>query len=330
MKHLFLVLLLVLAGCTTNVDLPEPAHTPRIALRYSLSTVAPNQQTAGEQTFNQLYVSYSQRMFDTKPLIGRTDAVVEVRDAAGTVVERFKPAQPSSNPPASGFRGYRYERGYYLPTLNFAGQPGSTYTLRANLPGFEPVESTLTLPALPQLESATFTRRQPDPNRPDIFRGRLALTLQDPAATADYYVVAAHLVIDVGSSSGNRSVMLYNDDENTTDFGSVSVFKLSNLNDYYGGLAPYPDTNVNGQRFTLSTNVVSSYECSSGNQCAPKAVEVKVLSLTEDAYKFYQSRRRYNDSEGNPFAEPAPLFSNIRGGYGFFGGSSVVTYQIAL
>ena len=32
--------------------------------------------------------------------------------------------------------------------------------------------------------------------------------------------------------------------------------------------------------------------------------------------------QRYQDSHDNPFAEPAPLASNIRNGYGLFGGAT--------
>ena len=67
-----------------------------------------------------------------------------------------------------------------------------------------------------------------------------------------------------------------------------------------------------------------------GNCPQPAFVEVTVSSITLDAYNFYLSRRRYYDSDGNPFAEPAPLTSNVRPGYGLFGGATDVTYRIRL
>ena len=53
-------------------------------------------------------------------------------------------------------------------------------------------------------------------------------------------------------------------------------------------------------------------------------------SITKDAHDFYLSRRRYSDSDGNPFVGPAPLASNVRPGYGLFGGAADATYRIAL
>ena len=61
-----------------------------------------------------------------------------------------------------------------------------------------------------------------------------------------------------------------------------------------------------------------------------KVRTLEVSSITKDAYDFYLSRRRYYDSDGNPFAEPAPLASNVRPGYGLFGGAADVTYRIQL
>ena len=55
-----------------------------------------------------------------------------------------------------------------------------------------------------------------------------------------------------------------------------------------------------------------------------------VSSITPEAYNFYLSRRRYYDSDGNPFAEPAPLASNVRPSYGLFGGATDVTYRIRI
>ncbi|UYZ61523.1 DUF4249 domain-containing protein [Hymenobacter weizhouensis] len=314
---------LLLAGCTNDVNLPEPKHTPRIALRYVLSTTAPQQQGEQEVRFGQLYVSNSQRMFDTRELTGRPDATVEVLDAAGTVVERFKPARHSPGSPRP-FSGFDTQPGNYEPTLNFAGQPGQTYTLRASLPGLESVASTLTLPAQPQLESVTFTRRAPDPNDPDEVRGRLALTLTDPAASTDYYLVQAELL----DAQGQRITTLYAD-EDDADF-RVGAFQLSNLGRNVYDLNPYADTDVNGRRFTLSSNVSSYYSCF-GSTCAPPAyVQVTVLSLTPDLYRFIQSQRRYEETQENPFAEPAPLHSNIRTGYGIFGGAASTRYRVRL
>jgi hypothetical protein len=40
--------------------------------------------------------------------------------------------------------------------------------------------------------------------------------------------------------------------------------------------------------------------------------------------------QRYRSANDNPFAEPAPLRSNVQGGFGLFGGASDVVVRIKL
>ncbi|SHJ13322.1 protein of unknown function [Hymenobacter daecheongensis DSM 21074] len=326
--------LALLPGCETVVDLPEPPHTPRIALQYTLSNTPPppaNPNPNGSSyyyditTSRQLFVSNSQRIFDTKYLEGRDDATVEIRNEQGAVVERFKPADRN--------QVQSYGPGSYVPTMGLLGQPGKTYTLRAALPGFETVESTLTMPAAPVIESATFAPRTSGSGQSNQTRGRLLVTLTDNPATTDYYLAFAR-VLDKQGRPGNWSPVQLDYESETSDF-EVGTFQLSNTGSYRGyEIYPYADTNVNGQRFSLNSNVsfyAQSY-CPPNQSNCPEVgyLEVFISAITADAYNFYQSQRRYNDADGNPFAEPAPLSSNIKPGYGLFGGATDATYRIKL
>lgn len=321
---------LLLGACETATDLPEPPHTPQVALLYSLS----NQDTAqiDDQILRQrqLYVSTSQRVFDTRYPEGRADATVEVLDAAGTVVERFAPAGTSYN----GRSRYQLGAGYYVPTLGLVGQPGATYTLRAAVPGLALATSTVQLPAVPVIKSVTLTPRPPANGEA---RARLALTLADDPAATNYYVVYAQLLDAQGQRVGYYSYLNSRDNDDTGLGFGVADFRLSYPDAHSGyGFEPYPDTNVNGQEFTLSTNIaysdVSNYYCPDPTYCPPPPahLEVRVSSLSPATYRFYQSRRQYDENDGNPFAEPTSLISNISPGYGLFGGVTDAVYRLKL
>ena len=46
---------------------------------------------------------------------------------------------------------------------------------------------------------------------------------------------------------------------------------------------------------------------------------VLYLLRTDEAYfRYHGSLRRQDDIDGNPFAEPAPLYGNVTGGLGVF------------
>ncbi|GAA4041081.1 hypothetical protein GCM10022409_28840 [Hymenobacter glaciei] len=324
---LFLFAVLALVGCESATDLPEPPHTPRVSLFYLL-TPAP-QDSAFDELFRQrqLYISSSQSVFKGEQLQGRANAAVELRDAGGRVVERYRPV--ISNYVSS----YGGDPGYYRPILGFRPQVGQAYTLRATLPGLETAESTLTLPAAPNIESASFQSRSSSNPNTSYSYGRLTVTVADDPNAANYYLVFAHLIDAQGKSLAYGS--LEPDNDNQSSSANIEQVQLSSARSQFNlgayGLQPFADTNLNGQRLTLTSNIRYNTGCYSQGPCPSAAfIEVTVSSLTADTYNFYLSSRRYNDSDGNIFAEPAPLAGNVRQGYGLFGGATDATYRIPL
>jgi len=49
---------------------------------------------------------------------------------------------------------------------------------------------------------------------------------------------------------------------------------------------------------------------------------VKVSALSEEMYLFYKSYAAYDNANGNPFAEPVVLYSNMSNNMGCFGVST--------
>lgn len=319
----FLLLLPLLTACETVIDVPEPPHTPRLALRYVLTSNPADTAFAELYDQQRLFVGNSQRVFDTRDLQGRTNARVELRDESGAVVEVFRPdsSRAGWNP------GYYYGRGYYRPTRGLVPRPGASYALRASAPGFEDVSARLTFPAAPAITGGSFSPRRAGPT--DYLRtGRLTLTVPDDPAAANFYIAYARVidaqgqtvaVVDVDYDSQNSSV-------------GIGQFQLSSPRQRYS-VEPFSDAGANGQPLTLAADI-SYYlpNCYNPNAPCPTAafIEVTVSALTRDTYEFYLSRRRYFDSDGNPFAEPAPLASNLANGYGLFGASADTRFRIAL
>ncbi|MCI1189480.1 DUF4249 domain-containing protein [Hymenobacter sp. DH14] len=318
---------LALAGCETATNLPEPPHTPRVSLFYVLTPAPLDSSFVELFRQRQLYVSNSQRVFSTDQLNGRPDAAVELRDASGRVVERYRPIADNY---ASGYGG---TPGYYRPVLGFRPQPGQPYTLRATLPGLETAESSLTLPAAPTIESAAYQARTTSAGGGYYATGRLTVTVRDDPNATNYYVAFARMLDAQGQPYSYGTVEA--DRDSQANAASIDQFQLSSAQQQYSlgayGIQPFADTNHNGERLTLATDVRYSTGCYSQGPCPqPAFIEVTVSSLTADTYNFYLSNRRYYDSDGNPFAEPAPLAGNVRQGYGLLGGATDATYRIRL
>jgi hypothetical protein len=108
-------------------------------------------------------------------------------------------------------------------------------------------------------------------------------------------------------------------------------FQLSEVSGSNRRDLPFADAGLNGQRITWPpTPTLRRKNCFSGNCPQPSFLEVHVSTIPAADYTFFLSRRRYQESEGNPFAEPAPLASNVRGGFGLFGAATDVVYRIRL
>lgn len=314
--------LAAVAGCETDAGLPEPPHTPRVALFHILTPALQDSSFTELFQQRQLYVSNSQRVFATSYLDGRRDATAELRDASGRVVERYRPVSEK----------YSGAPGYYRPVLGFRPQPGQPYTLRTSLPGLETAESTLTLPAVPTIESAAFQARGATTPNPSVQTGRLTVTIRDDANAANYYLVFGRILDAQGRPFRYGSLQADEDQDNAV---GLEQFQLSSPVQQYNlgvnSIRPFADTNHNGEPLTLTANVSYNTGCFSQGPCPqPAFIEVTVSSLTADTYNFYLSNRRYYDADGNPFAEPAPLAGNVRNGYGLFGGATDATYRIRL
>lgn len=314
---------LAFSSCETIVDVDVPPHTPRLALSYTLSNQAP---TAEYQQFfdvRNLFLSTSQGVLELKKPVGRGNATVEIFDDAGQVVERFRSkGQPGFNP-STGQSDSLY--GYYVPTRNFAGQPGSTYTLRASAPGVEAVEASLTLPARAVVETGSFVATNPNNPNSGGITGRLRCSILDNAATTDYYLVYARVLDRNGEYWGSVQYDYNSPGNGSNSDISLNRYQLSEARSLYNQY-PFSDVGGNGQRLAFSNDVYLN----GGRTLEAAFIEVTVSSITSDTYRFYQSLQRYYDTDGNPFAEPAPLSSNVRPGYGLFGGATDVTYRIPL
>jgi Domain of unknown function (DUF4249) len=45
---------------------------------------------------------------------------------------------------------------------------------------------------------------------------------------------------------------------------------------------------------------------------------MELRAITPEYYRYYKSQELYADAQGNPFAEPITVYTNIREGYGIF------------
>jgi hypothetical protein len=327
---LLFLTLATLASCESVVSVTPPAHTPRLALTYTLSNQAPTADYQQYFSVRNAFASTSQAILENKNLRGRADATIELRDASGQVVEQFRPdtSRYSLKP-----TDYRY--GTYIPVRGYVGVPGQAYQLRASAPGVEAVEATLALPPLPTVQAVSYVALPPPATNNFIatpYYGQLSFAIADAAATTDYYVAYARALDAAGRLWGFAA-----EDEGLRSQDGPEIklnrFALSSPNGP-NAVVPVSDAGRNGQRLLYSNPIWLYYSGGYASNLPapppPTYLELTVSSVPASTYDFYQSVQRYRDANDNPFAEPAPLRSNLQGGYGLFGGASDVVVRIKL
>lgn len=128
-----------------------------------------------------------------------------------------------------------------------------------------------------------------------------------------------------------------------TFYGNVSVFfNHKNLfgESYYVKTFPYLDGELDTIEFgstyfhfaSIADNIkagVNEISSSVGQVSQFDSLQVRLYTLSPDLGEFLKSYNRYDFSRDDPFFEQTyPVFSNIKGGYGFFASYSYTTKTI--
>ena len=160
------------------------------------------------------------------------------------------------------------------------------------------------------------------------------LTLEDPANSADYYSVITF----------SKRTITYIDEnpDGTTEEVSYEIIQQLYLHsedvsvaladfDLEGGGAwgeeiLFSDEIFNGKTYTFNFEIDNSFY-----KGYDKHELIFLLKhLTEAQYKHQVSRELQNWNDGNPFAEPVPVYNNIENGFGIFAGYSVDSKTVAI
>ncbi|MBL7904821.1 MAG: DUF4249 domain-containing protein [Bacteroidales bacterium] len=185
--------------------------------------------------------------------------------------------------------GFDPQLGYYIvPAAAFPLQASTTYSLEVNTPDGYHVTSSCTIPSdeIPDIEITNIETV----NEFEMISKRVSLRFRDLDGNGNFYHIAAGTI--------------YAYEYGYDDYFSETGFERGD---------PYvSDKNKEGAYFTYKTYDIYSYE--GGNN----KLYISLQNTDEHYYTFHHALRQANYSDGNPFAEPFPLYTNINGGLGIF------------
>lgn len=298
--YLFLAVF-AFGGCTKYIEFEGDNATPRLVLN---GVMYPDSAI-------QVTLSNSVGYLSTDGINRQTNGVLSLYNEAGELLEVLQ------------HMGDGIYRGNTLTTV------GPSYRIVAEHPGFEPVEASDVVPIPAEILSWDTATVEVD-NPFGTTSGReYRFTFADPPDEDNYYMVEV--------IQAEEYYINYIFDPETGEFVPDTVWLeqpfffpvgmntsdqviISENESFLGESLTF------GDQFFFSDNLFagSTREFTVRiNEPLPSARYILRLStLSYDYYRYRITARRFFDTNGDPFAEPVLVFSNVEGGLGIFGGVS--------
>ena len=293
MKKGFVLLMFIVGGaaCTTVVDFDIPLDKPWVVVN---SLFSPDSAW-------QIQVSYSKNILDVAPgsnFLSIRNAVVTIHDPGNLVIETLIGSWDKSNL-------YSY-KGKTKP------MPGQSYSVQVSIKD-EPIRQA----ASKVPTHVPITSVEVDSSGViDGDRIEMKIHFKDPATEKNYYTLK---IIEDAFYIVNKDTVWYTQEI----FYEVIEQSLSNNG---RGLEKLVNDNLfNGKDFTFHVNLYNR-RYSRGSQIFQQHVRVVLLSVSEAYYKYFTTKSLQDYTNGDPFAQPVQVFTNVENGLGIFAGysSSVV------
>ncbi len=287
--HIVIVLALTMSGCEAVIDAEFPEYTPELAVYSFVSPGSP------------IYVS----VFRTQDIRSSSSELFETVAGANVEIWQGSALRATAILSDSPFNGEAdsYYRADWVDSI-VTDEP---ITLRVSVAGLPSVVSTVAMP-----ESVPFT-----------FLSATVVDEQDEFGGGNSRLVTARFRIQDQIGSNSFYLIVRNPEAGPTDSFIDNSFSISD--------APFRETEVGDSE----DYVVRYYFTDTTFTDGPVSFSVKyrdndaggdlfeLYSVSRSYYEYERTRRVQSDSDDNPFAEPAPIYSNIEGGQGVWATTSV-------
>jgi hypothetical protein len=204
----------------------------------------------------------------------------------------------------------------YTAKNNTRPIPGLTYIIRASLPGLTTVEGTIQVPLPVPISSFSYRPRfRIGSNGAE--RDEIRLGFQDLSTEGNFYLVKVRIPLSFGPGvpTYNDLYCVYTvDPDAENNAGELST----SYDECVEGSFVMKDTRFNGRlkEVTLQVNSFDMNIVTVGGITYRPIVELQ--AITPEYYRYFKSQKLYESAQGNPFAEPVTVYTNIRDGYGIF------------
>jgi len=287
---------LLTSACQTVVDIELPERDSKLVLN---SLFSPDSNFV-------FTLSQSKGILEPGELDHLNNGRIEVYGSDGTHGEVTGTGQGSQT------FAYRYK-------LPFKPKANIAYTVKASAPGLASVTASDVLPlpvAIDDLDTSSL-------HLFDTEEKQIGITFTDPAHTSNFYEVKLFYMVYIPQYDTNGQVVGMT--ASVTELPSY----ISNEGLFSNGVDErvFTDDLFNGRSFTVTLgfqeeNYLPIIGDSNALPDYPIYLIAELRSASEDYYKFNSSFLKYQNSSGDPFAQPVQVYNNVEGGFGIVAGYS--------
>ena len=295
MKKSFVLLIFILgvAACTTVVDFDIPLDKPWVVVN---SLFSPD-------SVWQVKVTYSKNILDVAPgpnfwPVG--NAVVTILDPNNQVIETITPSSDK-------FNHVRY-KGKTKPLS------GQSYAVQVSIKD-EPIRQAINkVPTYVPITSVEMDSSRLIDGGPI----EMKVNFKDPGNEKNYYTIK---FIEDAFYITKKDTVWY------TQEIFYEVVEQSLSNDERGLEKLVNDNLFNGKDYTFHVKLYNR-RYSFGSQIFQQHARVVLLSVSEEYYKYFTTKSLQDYTNGDPFAQPVQVFTNIENGLGIFAGYSTSVIEL--
>lgn len=207
---------------------------------------------------------------------------------------------------------------YSAPARNFPIIAGQTYQLSVSMPSGQTLTSSAKVPEAVAITNTLFDSSKIVQGY-QSYKYTVRIGWKDPAGQPNYYRIMGDQV--------NTQTIPTGPNGQTATFTNINPVYFENEEPRY----VLTDNDADGNQFTSSRGTYAKTLIANinGKQTNTPAgpLTLSLLSTDKAYYLYHEALNRYRATEGNPFAEPVLLPSNIQGGglgcFAAYNGSSL-------
>lgn len=235
-------------------------------------------------------ISNSLSVIDKGDLEPVENAVVNIFDGSGALYETL----------------IHDSDGYYLGSLK--PLDNQQYTVEVSAPNFSSIRAQTSIPLLTSISSVDTLGVEDVDQYKEL---RLTIRFDDAANKVNYYRLEVFAADEINGEIFMGPLSMRSDD-----------VTLGLEQGGYSHQINFSDELFDGQSVTLVVYVPDTRDYDD-------FLEIRLSSFSEELYRYSKTYAAYQNTFGNPFAQPVQVSNNVEGGFGLFAGYQLSRKKIA-